>query len=90
MDGMGIIGWIVLGGLAGWVASMIAGTDARQGLLGNILVGIVGAFIGGFVMSLFGAQGVTGFNIWSFVVALVGAVIALFIWKAIAGRKTAA
>jgi len=41
-------------------------------------------------MSLFGAQGVTGFNIWSFVVALVGAVIALFIWKAIAGRKTAA
>jgi len=90
MDGMGIIGWIVLGGLAGWVASMIAGTDARQGLLGNILVGIVGAFIGGFVMSLFGAQGVTGFNIWSFVVALVGAVIALFIWKAIAGRKPAA
>ena len=89
MDAMGIIGWIVLGGLAGWVASMIAGTDARQGLLGNILVGIVGAFIGGFVMSLFGAQGVTGFNIWSFIVALLGAVIALFIWKAVAGRTVA-
>lgn len=89
MDVMGIIGWIVLGGLAGWVASMIAGTNASQGLVGNILVGIVGAFIGGFVFGLFGGAGVTGFNLWSFGVAVVGAVVALWIWKMISGRKTA-
>lgn len=82
---MGIIGWIVLGGLAGWVASMIAGTDARQGLLGNIVVGIIGGLVGGFVVGLFGGEGVTGFNIWSFVVAVVGAVIALWIWRMIRG-----
>lgn len=87
MDGLGFIGWIVLGGLAGWVASMIAGTDARQGLLGNIVVGIVGGLVGGFVFGLFGGSGVTGFNLWSFLVALVGAVILLFIWRAITGRK---
>jgi uncharacterized membrane protein YeaQ/YmgE (transglycosylase-associated protein family) len=87
MDGLGFIGWIVLGGLAGWVASMIAGTNARQGLLGNIIAGIIGAFVGGFVFSLFGGAGVTGFNFGSFLVALVGAVIVLFIWKAITGRK---
>ena len=86
MDGLGIIGWIVLGGLAGWVASMIAGTNGRQGLLGNIVAGIIGAFVGGFVFNLFGGSGVTGFNIWSFIVAVVGAVIVLAIWKAISGR----
>ena len=46
MDALSIIGWIVLGGLAGWVASMIVGTNARQGLLGNIIAGIIGAFVG--------------------------------------------
>lgn len=84
---MGIIGWIILGGLAGWVASMIAGTNKQQGLLGNIVVGIVGGLIGGFIVNLFGVDGITGFNIWSFIVALVGAVIALWIWKAIRGDK---
>lgn len=88
MDGLGIIGSIVLGGLAGWVASMIAGTNAKQGLLGNIIVGIIGGFLGSFVFGLLGGTGVTGFNLWSFVVALVGAVILLFIWKAITGRKS--
>jgi len=86
---MSIIGWIVLGGLAGWVASMIAGTNARQGLLGNIIVGIIGAFIGGFVIGLLGGEGATGFNLWTFVVAVLGAVILLFIWKAITGRNKA-
>lgn len=84
---MGIIGWIILGGLAGWVASMIAGTNAQQGLLGNIVVGIVGGLLGGFVFNLLGGVGVTGFNLWSFFVAVVGAVIALFIWKAFTGKK---
>lgn len=80
---MGIIGWIVLGGLAGWVASMIQGADGQMGVFANIVVGIIGAFIGGFVFSLFGGEGVTGFNIYSFLVALVGAVILLAIVKAI-------
>lgn len=87
MDGLGIIGWIVLGGLAGWIASMIAGTNKSQGLLGNIIVGIIGAFLGGFIFGLFGGSGVTGFNFGSFLVALVGAVVLLFIWKAITGRR---
>lgn len=86
---MSIIAWIVLGGLAGWVASMIAGTNAQQGIFANIIVGIIGAFLGGFVMSLFGEGGVSGFNLYSFIVALVGAVILLFIYKAVSGRSKA-
>lgn len=87
MDGMGIIGWIILGGLAGWAASKIVGTDKNQGLLGNIIAGILGGVIGGWVFSLFGGVGVTGFNIWSFVVAVVGAVIVLAIWQAISKKS---
>lgn len=86
MSVLGIIGWIILGGLAGWVASMIVGNNAQQGVIGNIVVGIIGAFLGGFIVSLFGANGVTGFNVWSFLVALLGAVVLLFIWRAITGR----
>lgn len=89
MSGLGIIGWIVLGGLAGWVASMIAGTDGRQGLLGNIVAGIIGGVVGGFIFGLLGGDGVTGFNIWSFLVAVVGAVIVLFIWRMITGDRKA-
>jgi uncharacterized membrane protein YeaQ/YmgE (transglycosylase-associated protein family) len=85
MDGLGIIGWIILGGLAGWVASMIAGTNARQGLLGNILTGIVGGVLGGLLFGLLGGSGVTGFNLWSFLVAVVGAVILLLLWRAVRG-----
>jgi uncharacterized membrane protein YeaQ/YmgE (transglycosylase-associated protein family) len=83
---MGICGWIILGGLAGWVASIIAGNNARQGLLGNIVVGIVGAFVGGWVFSFFGGYGVTGFNLYSFGVALVGAVLTLSVKKMLFGR----
>ena len=89
MDGLGIIGWIVLGGIAGWVASKIVGNNKEQGFLGNIVVGILGGLLGGFVFNLLGGSGVTGFNIWSFVVAVVGAVLLLFIWRAITGRRKA-
>jgi uncharacterized membrane protein YeaQ/YmgE (transglycosylase-associated protein family) len=78
---MNILVWIIFGGLAGWVASMIAGTNAEQGLLANIIVGIIGALIGGFIMQRFGEQGVTGFNFASFLVAVLGAVILLLILK---------
>lgn len=90
MDIWGIITWIVIGGLAGWVASMITKTDAQQGVIGNIVAGIIGAFVGGFLVGLLGGEGFTGFNIWSFLVALLGAIVVLFIWRAITGRRTAA
>ncbi|NLI92770.1 MAG: GlsB/YeaQ/YmgE family stress response membrane protein [Peptococcaceae bacterium] len=84
---MGIIGWIILGGLAGWVASKITGNDARMGAGMNIVVGIIGAFIGGWILSLFGTIGVSGFNIWSFLVALLGAIVLLVIVNAVTGRR---
>ncbi len=75
---MGIIAWLIFGGLAGWVASMIMKTDAQQGLLMNIIVGIVGAFIGGFLFSLLtNRPNQFDFNIGSFLVAVVGAVVLL-------------
>jgi uncharacterized membrane protein YeaQ/YmgE (transglycosylase-associated protein family) len=76
---MGIISWLVLGALAGWVASMIMGKNGSMGAIANIVVGIVGAFIGGYVMSQISGYDVTGFNLTSFLVALVGAVILLAI-----------
>lgn len=84
---MNILGWIILGGLAGWIASKFVGTDKGQGILGNILAGVIGGVVGGWLFDMVGGTGVTGFNIWSFFVAVVGAVIVLLIWKAISGRK---
>lgn len=80
---MGIIGWLIIGGFAGWIASKIMGANASMGVIGNIIVGIIGAFIGGYVFSFFGGTGFTGFNLYSFFVAIVGASILLFIVKAI-------
>jgi uncharacterized membrane protein YeaQ/YmgE (transglycosylase-associated protein family) len=77
---MGILLWIVFGALAGWIASMIVKTN--QGLLLDIVVGIIGAVIGGFVFQAFGAAGVTGFNVYSLLVAIVGAIVLLWIVKA--------
>jgi len=75
---MSIIGWIIFGGVAGWLASLLMGTDKEQGLFGNIFAGIVGAIIGGFLFSMLGGAGVTGFDWYSLFVSVVGAVI--FIW----------
>lgn len=80
---MGIIAWIILGGIAGWIASMIAGNDAEQGIVGNIIVGIIGAFIGGLIFSLLGGKGVTGFNLWSLLVSVIGSVILLFVIRSV-------
>lgn len=80
-----ILGWIILGGAAGWVAALITG--ARSGLFANIAIGIVGAFIGGFVVSTLGGAGFTGFNAWSLFVAVVGAVIFILAGNATRGRK---
>ncbi len=86
MDAMGIIAWIVIGGIAGWLASIIMKTNRNQGWLIDIIVGIIGAFIGGLVFNALGANGVTGFNVYSLIVAFVGAIILLAILRAIGGR----
>lgn len=82
---MGIIIWIVFGGIVGWIGSLIMGTDGQQGIILNVVVGIVGAVLGGYIMSLFGEGGVTGFNLYSFMVALGGAVVLLAIVKLVRG-----
>jgi len=78
---MGIIIWIVFGALVGWVASMVMKTGG--GLVWDIVVGIVGAVIGGFIMSLIGQSGVGGFNLYSFVVALLGACVLIVVVRAL-------
>lgn len=83
---MEILLWIIFGALAGWIASIIMKTDAEQGPLMNIIVGIVGAFIGGFLMNMFGASGVTGFNFYSLFVAILGAIVLLWIYRALTHR----
>lgn len=83
---MGIIGWIIIGGLAGWVASKIMNTDAQQGIILNIVVGIIGALIGGFLLGVFGVDTDGAGVIVSFITALIGACILLFAVKAVTKR----
>lgn len=82
---MGLILWIVLGALAGWIASIIMGTDASQGTLMDIVMGIVGAVVGGFIMNALGQPGVNGFNFYSLLVAIVGACAVIFISRRFRG-----
>lgn len=90
VDMGGFIGAIIIGGLAGWVASMIMKTDGSMGILMNIVVGVVGAIIGNLLLPLLGVSGTTGFSIWSFVVALIGALVLLFLVRLFSGRRDAA
>lgn len=80
---MNILLWIIFGGLAGWIATMIVGDDAGFGIIGNIIVGIIGAFIGGWIADRAGVGGAPGTerptSIVSFITAVVGAIILLFI-----------
>jgi uncharacterized membrane protein YeaQ/YmgE (transglycosylase-associated protein family) len=76
---MNILVWIIFGAIAGWIASIIMNKNRQMGALANIIVGIVGAFLGGWIMNSFGAAGVTGFNLQSLLVAILGAVVLLFI-----------
>ncbi len=78
---MGILLWIVFGGLVGWIASMIMSTNNQQGLFLNIIVGIIGALLGGWIMSYFGKTDITGFNLYSFAVAILGACLLIFVVK---------
>jgi uncharacterized membrane protein YeaQ/YmgE (transglycosylase-associated protein family) len=83
---MGLLTWIILGALAGWIASMVMKTDAEQGAIGNIIVGIIGALIGGFIMQMFGASGVDGFSLYSLLVATGGAIVLLAAYRALTSR----
>jgi uncharacterized membrane protein YeaQ/YmgE (transglycosylase-associated protein family) len=83
---MGILAWIVLGLIAGFIASKIV-NHTGSGILMDIVLGVVGALAGGFVFSLFGAAGVTGFNIYSMLVAVVGAVVVLWLYHMLIGRR---
>lgn len=74
---MGIILWIVFGALVGWVASVVM--ESRGGLVWDIVVGIIGAVIGGWIMSLFGEGGVGGFTLYSFLVAVLGACVLIWV-----------
>jgi uncharacterized membrane protein YeaQ/YmgE (transglycosylase-associated protein family) len=76
-----IIAWIIFGALAGWLASIIMKTNEQQGALGNIIVGIIGAFLGGFIVRSLTGNEVEGFNLTSLLVAILGAVILLAIVK---------
>ncbi len=82
---MSIVAWIVLGLIAGFIASKVM-NNSGEGTILDIVLGIVGAVVGGFVFNMFGAAGVTGFNLWSIVVAAVGAMIVLGVKHALVGR----
>ncbi len=86
---MSIIAWTVLGLLSGFIASKLVGGSGK-GLAIDLVLGIVGAFVGGWAFHLIGQTGVTGFNLWSIFVASVGAALLLIVYHAIAGRRTPA
>lgn len=83
---MSIVGWLILGLIAGFIASKIV-NKSGEGLILDIVLGIVGALVGGFLFSLVGAAPVTGVNIYSMFVAVVGAVVVLVAYHAVAGRS---
>ena len=83
---MSIIAWILLGLIAGFIASKVV-NKSGEGTLIDIVLGIVGAVVGGFLFNTFGAAGVTGFNVWSILVAAVGAIVVLVIKHALVGRR---
>jgi uncharacterized membrane protein YeaQ/YmgE (transglycosylase-associated protein family) len=86
---MNIIAWIVLGLIAGFIGSKIV-NKRGEGILLDIVLGVVGAVLGGWLFNQFGSAGVTGFNIWSLLVAVVGSVAVLLIWHAIRGSASRA
>jgi uncharacterized membrane protein YeaQ/YmgE (transglycosylase-associated protein family) len=83
---MSIIAWLILGLIAGFIASKLV-NKSGEGVMLDIVLGIVGAFVGGFLFSFVGAAPVTGLNIYSLIVAVIGAVVVLVIYHAIVGRR---
>ena len=85
---MSIIAWLILGLIAGFIASKLY-AGSGQGIVIDIVFGIVGAFVGGFLFNMLGGAGVTGFNLYSMFVAVIGAVVVLWIYHAVTGRRNA-
>jgi len=83
---MSIIGWVVLGLIAGYIASRIVDHQG-EGIFLDIVLGIVGALVGGLLFAFFGAHGVEGFNLYSMLVAVVGAIVVLLVYHAVSGRR---
>lgn len=83
---MSIIGWLILGLIAGFIASKII-NKTGEGIILDIVLGIVGAVVGGFLFSLVGAAPVTGLNVYSMIVAVIGAIVVLVIYHAVMGRR---
>ena len=83
---MGILAWVLLGLISGFIASKIV-NKTGEGFLVDMILGIVGALVGGFIFNSLGEVGVTGFNIWSLFVAVIGAVVVLFLYHVITGRR---
>jgi len=83
---MGIVLWIVFGAFAGWIASVVMKTDSSQGIMTDVVMGVVGAVVGGFLMGLVGQSGVTGFNVYSLVVAVIGAVVVIYAGRMLRNR----
>lgn len=83
---MGIILWIVFGALAGWIASVVMKTDSNQNTMTDIVLGIVGSVVGGFLMGSVGQSGVTGFDVRSLLVAVIGAVVVIYIGRMVKNR----
>ena len=84
---MSILGWIILGLIAGFIASKIV-NKTGEGLIMDIVLGVVGAIVGGYLFTAFGGMPVTGFNIYSMIVAIVGSIVVLLIFHAITGRRS--
>ncbi|QFY60527.1 GlsB/YeaQ/YmgE family stress response membrane protein [Rhizobium grahamii] len=84
---MSVIGWIILGLIAGFIGSKIV-NKTGSGMLMDIVLGIVGAIVGGVIFSFFGASGITGLNIYSLVVAVIGAVVVLWLYHTVSGRRS--
>ncbi len=84
---MSILAWLVLGLISGFIASKVV-NKSGEGLIVDIILGVVGAFVGGYLFTTFGASGVTGLNIYSMFVAVIGAIVVLVIYHAISGRRS--
>jgi len=84
---MSIITWVILGLIAGWVASVVTKTDYSHGAITDVILGVAGAVVGGLLFNLFGQTGVTGFNLYSAVVAFIGAVVLIYIGRAVTYRR---
>ena len=85
MEPMSLLAWIVVGLIAGWLASQVV--PSRFGVIGDTIIGMLGALVGGFLFEQFGSTGTTGFNIWSLFVAFTGAVVLLAGIRLLTGRR---